>query len=563
MRHDPSPTVISPRTLADVIDRLSQDGGLEPQTVREMISAVNTVARFAQLPTTSVIVDIPSLRDLLDTVQPRRFNMSARRFGNVRSLFVRALVQAQASVEPLRLGAPLSPAWADLMTNLSSPNDQNALTRFSQWCSMREIEPSTVADSVLAEYRDALINRSFVKNAEKLLQNLTRSWNRSTEAIEEWPDNKLTVVSRREIFLLPKGTFPQSFLDDLSKWCDRLAGTDLFDDQPFKPLRPVSVTWHRDHILRCASALVHQGVAASEIAGLSVLVGPENSKTILRWFMARSDNKPSQQTHHVSGILMAIGSHWAELDDSQLSKLRANCSRCRVKSGGMTTKNRDTLRVFNDEQLVRDLLYLPDALMARALQGTNVSKQDAYLATKALSIALLMNAPIRIENLANINIDRNIVRQGKGRGLVVSLHFSANEVKNDLEIELPLARETVGLLETYLAKAWPVLAAPGCRDLFPGKDGTKRSKVGFGMAIAQTTERELGVRVSPHQFRHIAGFLYLKQVPGDYETVRVLLGHKSLQTTIQFYAGMEADAAAKRFDEVVLAPARNRVRNRK
>ncbi len=83
------------------------------------------------------------------------------------------------------------------------------------------------------------------------------------------------------------------------------------------------------------------------------------------------------------------------------------------------------------------------------------------------------------------------------------------------------------------------------------------------MAISITTERELGVRVSPHQFRHLTGYLYLKQRPGDYETVRVLLGHKTLQTTLQFYAGMETAAAAKRFDEVVLAPTRSRKGARK
>ena len=178
--------------------------------------------------------------------------------------------------------------------------------------------------------------------------------------------------------------------------------------------------------------------------------------------------------------------------------------------------------------------------------------------TQALAIAILTNAPIRIENLANINLDQNIVRNGVGAGSRVTLWFPAQAVKNDLEIELPLATSTVRLLDTYLKEVWPVLAQPGCRDLFPGRSGDKRSKVGFGMAISKTTERELGVRISPHQFRHVAGYLYLTVRPGDYETVRVLLGHKALQTTIQFYAGMEIAAAAKRYDEVVLAPHRGR-----
>lgn len=560
---DLSSSVIPPATLNDVLDRLSLSDDIAKHDAKEMASAVNAVAKFSGLPASSVVVNVIELRKVLETAQPRRLKISARRLGNIRSLFVRALVLAGLPVEPLRLAAPLSVAWADLMARLSSPNDSNALTRFSQWCSQRGIEPGAVNDEVLAAYRDALLNRSFVKNAEKLVQNLTRSWNRSVDVVSGWPKAELTVVSRRQVFILQVDTFPESFQKDLDAWCERLAGSDLLDEQPFKPLRPVSVAWNRDHAVRCASALVHEGWDPSEIIDLSVLVQPDHVKLILRWFLARSDNKPTRQTHHVSGVLLAIGRHWANLNDSQLDRLKAICGKCRVKSAGMTKKNRDTLRLFDDERLTRDLLYLPDTLMRRALSKTEVSKRDAYLASQALAIAILTNAPIRIENLANIDIARNIVRQSNSRSQSVSLYFPAEGVKNDLEIELPLAPETARLLHTYLAKAWPVLAAAECRDLFPGKNGTKRSKVGFGMAIAKTAERELGVRVSPHQFRHIAGYLYLKQRPGDFETVRVLLGHKTLQTTIQFYAGMEISAAVQQFEEVVFARARTRRKTRK
>ena len=553
---DLSPSVTPLTTLEDVINRLDCMDEISKGDAREMASAVRRVASFLHLPTSGVTIDVGNLRQVLEAVQPRRFDISARRLGNIRSLFVRALIMAGAPVEPLRLNAQLSPRWAELTQQLTTPNDKQALARFSQWCSLRGIEPEDVSDDTLAQYREALLNRSFVKNGEKHVQNLVRAWNRSVSAIDEWPKSGLTVVSRREVFLLHEATFPSSFVADLDNWCDRLAGTDLFDEQPFKPLRPVSVRFQRKHILRCASALVHEGMSAEEIVGLSVLVTPEYAKTILKWFLARNDGKPSQQSHLVSGVLLSIARHWAQLEDAELSKIVAMCSRCRVKSEGMTKKNRDTIRLFDDEVLVRELLFLPDRLMRRALSKPSVSKRDAYLAAQSLAIGLLLNAPIRIENLANINIDRHILQQGKGRNRSVSVYFPPDEVKNDLEIELPLAPETIGLLDAYLSKAWPVLASAGCRDLFPGRHGSKRSKVGLGMAIAKTTERELGVRVSPHQFRHITGYLFLKQCPGDYETVRVLLGHKSLQTTIQFYAGMEISAAAKRFDEVVLSPVR-------
>jgi integrase len=56
------------------------------------------------------------------------------------------------------------------------------------------------------------------------------------------------------------------------------------------------------------------------------------------------------------------------------------------------------------------------------------------------------------------------------------------------------------------------------------------------------------VRLTAHQFRHLAGFLYLKANPGGHEVVRRLLGHRSIETTIRFYAGMEVAEAIRHYD---------------
>jgi len=42
-----------------------------------------------------------------------------------------------------------------------------------------------------------------------------------------------------------------------------------------------------------------------------------------------------------------------------------------------------------------------------------------------------------------------------------------------------------------------------------------------------------------HQFRHACAAIYLKHRPGEYEVVRRLLGHRNIQTTINFYCGLE------------------------
>jgi len=51
--------------------------------------------------------------------------------------------------------------------------------------------------------------------------------------------------------------------------------------------------------------------------------------------------------------------------------------------------------------------------------------------------------------------------------------------------------------------------------------------------------------------RHLAAHLYLLANPGDYETVRRLLGHKNIETTIRFYEGLLTDDAFARYDGLI------------
>jgi len=53
--------------------------------------------------------------------------------------------------------------------------------------------------------------------------------------------------------------------------------------------------------------------------------------------------------------------------------------------------------------------------------------------------------------------------------------------------------------------------------------------------------------------RHIAATLYLREKPGDFETVRRLLKHRTLQTTMDFYADLSNKWAHEQYDKVVLS----------
>ena len=87
------------------------------------------------------------------------------------------------------------------------------------------------------------------------------------------------------------------------------------------------------------------------------------------------------------------------------------------------------------------------------------------------------------------------------------------EVKNGQPIELPLPAATSAMIELYRTRVRPVLAPANTSWLFPGENGGRKALATLGSQISHFLERELGVRLTPHQFRHLVGFIYLRQHP--------------------------------------------------
>jgi integrase len=81
--------------------------------------------------------------------------------------------------------------------------------------------------------------------------------------------------------------------------------------------------------------------------------------------------------------------------------------------------------------------------------------------------------------------------------------------------------------------------------LFISADGTRRSLATLRVAIERAVLRNVGIKITPHQFRHIAGKLHLDAYPNAHESVRQFLGHAELKTTTRFYAGPNTRRAGR------------------
>ena len=139
--------------------------------------------------------------------------------------------------------------------------------------------------------------------------------------------------------------------------------------------------------------------------------------------------------------------------------------------------------------------------------------------------------------------------QGAAVGYLI---FPAHEVKNAHDLEYPLSPRTLGLLDLYLKTYRPLLLkGEQSSKLFVSWSGRQKTPAELAAQIPKFIRTRLGLDVNLHLFRHLAGYVFLTAHPGEYETVRQLLGHKSLKTTIDFYTGLEHAQSFRRYDEIL------------
>ena len=131
--------------------------------------------------------------------------------------------------------------------------------------------------------------------------------------------------------------------------------------------------------------------------------------------------------------------------------------------------------------------------------------------------------------------------------------FPYYDVKNRIKLEFPLDEHLTALIEEYVHDHRAALLR-GCNELwlFPGEKRRPQDPVDVLRSRSpQAVLKATGLRLTAHQFRHAAAALMLQARPGNYEWVRRVLGHKNIQTTINFYVGLETTQATERFGKIV------------
>src|SRR5215472_5682373 len=400
-------------TFADLIDRIRADKELPLRTRQNWTWALRAVARAVKKVPIAIPAHPEFLRKLLDGAAPASLGMTRAGWNNARSLLGKALKWAGLTSMPGHYQAAFSPPWQHLWSKLPDGTALSfQLSRLFHYASAQDIGPDEINDQVLDRFRCALVAESIVRDPHEIYRGAIKSWNNAVDRIPGWPQQRLNFATRRKMFSLQWSAFPASLQANVDEYLRRAAGLDLTDDHFTRAQRPRTLQTRRSQLRLFASALVKSGVDAENLVDLRRMLIPEVAARGLQFLIERNGGRSSVQISNIALFFPTLATR-LEVPEETIRRLRKMADKLRVSQNGMTPRNREALRAFDDETAVAALLNLPRRILHEVLKSGRRGYREAKLVQTALGVELLLNAPVRIQNLASIGLDRHLFEVGE------------------------------------------------------------------------------------------------------------------------------------------------------
>jgi integrase len=540
---------------------------------QKLMTALSTAARVLapllprEIAYAQVRFDCPSLRRLRQA-PPATVGLTPSRMTSLVSELVFVLRELGLH-EPAAKRGPLVSSSLQVLHDALPQKQQLGTVDFFRYLDTSGTSPEAVTSQTLVSYGAMREDRTLCPDIKRRMNQVTYAWNWAQKYVQGWPTVTLSVecAVKAGRLALPLTELPVTFQEDVIRYTDQISGSSpaaaffedpIGEDDPsggrrLRVLRPASIKGRIRHIRCAARALTLTGTPAEQIRSLRDLVSPPaQARAILEFYLNRNNGKSSPSIEQLAESIRLIARDYCRVPISEVRQITAWTKNVRMpKRNGLTEKNRRRLRELMAPRSRAMLLHMSTALMREAL-AMEKGKGAARLAMYAVAFEILVICPMRITNLAELRTDQHLHRPDPRKPRITHIFLAANETKNGEDFEWPIPPETARLINTYMMKFHHCIAEPGNPFLFPSKNGGGRDAQSIATWISTAVARYIGVKFNVHLIRHFSAWNYLRQNPGQYETVRRVLGHKDIDTTIRFYVGLEVDASAKQFDAYVL-----------
>lgn len=546
------PATPSQTNLGDVLKALDGHKAFSETRLRDLRSAIRRVASLVGDDPARIALDLPAISAKLATVSPAAAGLTGKSLSNIRSNFMAGLKASGLKSIQRSAKQPLSARWNELISEQSSSTRRRiGLSRLARYASANGIEPEEVDDATVDALMTAVRRGTLHRKPNGLHRKVAIIWNEAAQGsgfdlqVVKVPSFRVPAKRIEWEFL------PDAFCKNVDDYLAWSAGTDPFaENARSRALAPQTVKLRRNEIHAAVTALIESGVRPAAITSLADLVSPENFKRILRRRDQMVGGCKNVFNHFLARALVEIARQWVKVDATVLAELKRLAGKVPMPMSGLTEKNKRALRQFDDPAVLRRLYELPNRLWAEVKRDAKPNFLTLAKAQAALAVGMLCFMPIRLQNLATLTFDLHLFMQ-EGPNATSSLELSAGEVKNGMPLAYDIHPVVAKMLIEYRNRIAPKIIGRRPDRVFVKADGTPKNQSSVAWLIRKYLKRRAGIVLSPHQFRHVATKLVLDAEPGNYETPRQFLGHKSIRTTVDAYAGFDSRRAALHHQHLV------------
>lgn len=553
MKNNPIPPMAALATLQDVLDRLATCRSLSETRRRDLRSACLAFGKLTGKAPAMMPLDLAGIRATLDAMVPAQAKVSRKRLANLRSDLGSAIEVSGLRPMIKTAGVELSQSWTRLIEGITKKWICYGLSRFARWASQRQIAPPAVDAAVVGRFIAELEAASLTRNIRNLHRSVTNSWN---GLVRLRPDENLKLVefpsNNTRPGRVPLQDLPVSFRTDVDQYLVWGAVPDPLDENArTRALEPRTLRLRRDHLHSAVTAAVSAGIEVQQLISLASLVEIETFKKLLRQRWEQGGRKLTSYTDGVASTLIAIAKEWVMVPPETLATLKGLRRKLGSIPSGLTEKNKIFLRKFDDPRLLEAIIQLPDKLWRQTRRDLTTSRRPFIDLQSALAIDLLLHIPLRMENLSALNFERHL-HWPQGRGKPALMVFKSDEIKNRVALEFEIPTVLAERLQIYRNEIAPAITGKRPDAVFVTWTGEPRTQSAVTVAIERTVLRQLGLKLTPHQFRHLAAKIILDANPSAYELPQQLLGHRNRSTTMNFYGGINTRRAGRAHADLVM-----------
>ena len=545
---------IGEASLADLIEALDRFPAELAPCRPYWISSIRQIAGFLGLPPETLPARLTALSGRIARLHPDALGVNRKTFANHRANLRAALNWFRGESTSRRV--ELTPEHQNILKCFPVRHDRDVLAPFLRFLRAKEIHLREVGDARLDAYAQFRAESQFRPLRATTLRKIARLWSRL--AAKE-PTLELRPLDGPRQPTFTKGPalneFPERLIEDIETYLEIIAKPHRdANGRRRRGCARTTLEMRRREIVASARAAVAAGVPIGQLSSMRALLEPATAEKILEHYWTQNGKEPRTFTIELAGRFVSIAKLMKFLseDDVQLLEDHRHTLEQYRPLERFTEKNFALVRRVLAPGVWVKVRDLPRAMLERA-RAERFTKPilAATSAQMAVAIRILVMAPIRIKNLGSIRLEENLVRSG-GPGSRYRLTFDEHVVKNRLRLEIPLDEETTRIIDEYIDLHRPSLMRGRNHNcLFPGTRAEHKLIRGLGDQIKKRLWKELGLEMTPHQFRHAAGAIYLRHNPGDFETLSRILGHRSSRITVQYYSALQGPEAARRFGELI------------